>query len=400
MSDATRFLMALLLLLAAPLAGRAADVPVAEDTSSTPSGLSSGAGKSKSLAVQDTRATLLRFSLASLPLGYDADTLQSARLRIYATKVASAGDLTVHEVTAAWSEAGGAVPTVDGTPIATVAGADVHARSFLVVDVTDTVREWLTTPEANFGLAIAAGDEGTKLAFAAKEGPGSGPAAELEIEALLLPGSNNTVAAGSSVIGGGVDNEIDPTAEWGVIPGGLQNEIGAGADYAFAAGRRAHAFHTGSFVFADSTNADFTSTADNQLSIRMANGLFIANDAGGAKVVPVGTRYRDNAIVAWARVTAAGGLDTNFNVASVTKVGTGVYRMTLNSSLSSGFSLIPVVTPEVDPAVPPDTPPVGDANLRIAAANNVAAGNTFDVYMYNGVGTLVDNDFSFLVTGR
>jgi hypothetical protein len=72
----------------------------------------------------------------------------------------------------------------------------------------------------------------------------------------------------------------------------------------------------------------------------------------------------------------------------------------VNSSLSSGFSLIPVVTPEVDPAVPPDTPPVGDANLRIAAANNVAAGNTFDVYMYNGVGTLVDNDFSFLVTGR
>ena len=66
-----------------------------------------------------------------------------------------------------------------------------------------------------------------------------------------------------------------------------------------AAGRRAKAVNTGSFVWADSTNADFSSTADNQFSIRAANGMFIANDAGGAKVVPVGTRYRDNAIVAW-----------------------------------------------------------------------------------------------------
>jgi hypothetical protein len=260
--------------------------------------------------------------------------------------------------------------------------------------------EPLVGKDSAYRVAIAAGDEGTKLAFASKEGPGSGPAAELEIEALLQPGSNNTVAAGSSVIGGGEENEIDPAAEWSVIPGGLQNEIGPAADYAFAAGRRAHALHTGSFVIADSTNADFTSTDDNQLSIRMANGLFIANDAGNTKVVPVGTRYRDNAIVAWARITAVGTLDTDFNVASVTKVGTGVYRIFLSTSLLSGFHLMPAVTPEVDPAVLPDTPPVGDANLRIAAVNLVAAGNTFDVYMYNGVGTLVDNDFSFIVTGR
>jgi hypothetical protein len=75
-----------------------------------------------------------------------------------------------------------------------------------------------------------------------------------------------------------------------------------------AAGRRAKTLNTGSFVWADSTNADFSSTADNQFAIRAANGMVIANDAGGSEVVPVGTRYRDNAVVAWARVTAAGGL--------------------------------------------------------------------------------------------
>jgi hypothetical protein len=207
---------------------------------------------------------------------------------------------------------------------------------------------------------------------------------------------SNTVTSGvvGATIGGGEGHNA--TGSYATIPGGLNNSAGA---FSLAAGRRAKAVNTGSFVWADSTNADFSSTADNQFSIRAANGMFIANDAGGAKVVPVGTRYRDNAIVAWARVTAAGGLDTNFNVASVTRVSAGQYRFTLNSSLSSGFSLVPIVTVETDPTAP-DTPPTGAANVRLVATNQVAAGNTFDVYIYNGNFALVDNDFQVLVTGR
>ena len=40
------------------------------------------------------------------------------------------------------------------------------------------------------------------------------------------------------------------------------------------------------------------------------------------------------------------------------------------------------------------------ANVRIASTNTVAAGNTFDVYMYNGAFNAVDNDFYVIVTGR
>jgi hypothetical protein len=47
-----------------------------------------------------------------------------------------------------------------------------------------------------------------------------------------------------------------------------------------------------------------------------------------------------------------------------------------------------------------DTPPTGAANVRIVATNQVASGNTFDVYMYNGSYALVDNDFQVMVTGR
>lgn len=219
-----------------------------------------------------------------------------------------------------------------------------------------------------------------------------------------IAGSNNitTTDAVAATVGGGEGNSA--TGSYATIPGGLNNSAGA---FSLAAGRRAKAMNTGSFVWADSTNADFSSTADNQFSIRAANGMFIANDAGGSKVVPVGTRYRDNAVVAWARVTATGGLDSNFNVASVARctnnasaiIPAGCYRFTLNSSLSSGFSLVPVVTVETDPDGM-GNPPTGAANVRIVATNQVAAGNTFDVYIYNGSFALVDSDFQVLVTGR
>ena len=204
--------------------------------------------------------------------------------------------------------------------------------------------------------------------------------------ALALPGLRAT-------IGGGDGNSA--TGAYATVPGGQNNSA---ATYSMAAGRRAKAVNTGSFVWADSINADFSSTVDNQFAIRAATGQFIANDAGGAKVVPVGTRYRDNAIVAWARVTAAGGLDTNFNVASVTRISTGYYSFTLDSSLSSGFSLVPIVTPEIDG--PGGVIPVGAANVRFAVTDQVAAGNTFNVYIYNGNFALADNDFQVLVTGR
>lgn len=404
MKSLARSSVAVLFLLAASAPSVAADVPVFEDTSTLPSGdVTVGTGKAKTVAVQTGRDALLRFDLASLPASYDAVTLQSARLRIYVTKVGKAGDLSVHNVLDAWSEtADGPAPALDAAPLASIAAASYRSRGFVVVDVTETARAWLADPATNNGVAvIVADDTGTKVSFAAKEGPGGGPAAELEMEAAFAAGTGNTNPNGSSVISGGVDNLIAPDADFSVIPGGSANEIGPDADFSFAAGRRATVNHDGSFVWADSTNADFTSTAPNQFRIRAASGLSIANDGGAFSAWPVGTYFRDNAIFSWGRITAAGGLDASFNVASVTRVSTGVYTVSLNPGLGSGFSLIAMVQPEVDNiSNPPPVPPTGAAAARFAVVDKFAAGDTFNVYMYNGSFALVDNDFDFLVTGR
>ncbi len=207
-------------------------------------------------------------------------------------------------------------------------------------------------------------------------------------------GAGTTSDALGATVGGGEGNTA--TGQYATIPGGVGNSAAA---FSMAAGRRARAVNTGSFVWADSTNANFSSTADNQFAIRAANGMSLASNAGDGKDVPIGTRYRDNAVVAWARVTAAGTADSNFNVASVTKVSTGRYSIVLNSSLQSGFSLIPTVTPEIDQDGS-NNAPVGAANVRLVATNQLAGGGSFEVFVYNGNFALVDNDFQVLVTGR
>ncbi|WP_028643446.1 pentapeptide repeat-containing protein [Nocardioides sp. URHA0020] len=221
----------------------------------------------------------------------------------------------------------------------------------------------------------------------------------------LAPGSVTTGSfAGSAVAPAAVSAQSAASAQAlpGVQPGDFSAAGGTGSTagaFSLAVGRRAQAVNSGSFVWADGTDADFASTADNQFAVRAANGFLIANDAGNGATVPVGTRYRDNAVVAWARVTANGTLDSNFNVGSITRLGTGHYHVLLSSSLQSGFSLIPTVTPEVDEAVG-NVPPTGAANVRLAATNQFASGSTFDVYLYNGSFASVDNDFQLVVTGR
>lgn len=95
--------------------------------------------------------------------------------------------------------------------------------------------------------------------------------------ATIAGGGGNNIRddAFSSTIGGGREHEIAANARYATIVGGYRNNIGAGASYAFAAGRQARANHQGAFVWADSTDADFSSTAADQFLIRATGGVGI-----------------------------------------------------------------------------------------------------------------------------
>ena len=96
-----------------------------------------------------------------------------------------------------------------------------------------------------------------------------------------------------STIGGGFQNTILANAARSVIAGGYANiasgtlaTIAGGdqnwaANNALAAGHRAKAYNSGAFVWADSIDADFASTANNQFNVRANGGVvFVTGGAG------------------------------------------------------------------------------------------------------------------------
>jgi hypothetical protein len=92
-------------------------------------------------------------------------------------------------------------------------------------------------------------------------------------------GTANGVTDDYGTVGGGGNNRAgdgdgDPTdASYGTVPGGLRNT--AAGRLSFAAGHRAKANHSGAFVWADSRNADFTSSGNDQFLVRAAGGVGI-----------------------------------------------------------------------------------------------------------------------------
>ncbi|MDW8310103.1 MAG: tail fiber domain-containing protein [Verrucomicrobiales bacterium] len=94
--------------------------------------------------------------------------------------------------------------------------------------------------------------------------------------ATVAGGTQNSAGGQSATVAGGYQNSA--SGDYGTVAGGIWN---VATTYAFAAGRRANAGHSGAFVWADSTDADFASTAVNQFNVRAGGGVrFVTSGAG------------------------------------------------------------------------------------------------------------------------
>ncbi len=113
----------------------------------------------------------------------------------------------------------------------------------------------------------------------------------------IAGGISSTVAGGEgnhawglySVIGGGVNNLT--SSRGSTVLGGEDNI--ATADWTCAAGRRAKAKHTGSFVWADCQDSDFASTANYQFLIRASGGVGIGTNSPHAMLDVAGDSWLD-----------------------------------------------------------------------------------------------------------
>src|SRR5207253_9126925 len=88
-------------------------------------------------------------------------------------------------------------------------------------------------------------------------------------------GNSNTASGYAGTVGGG--NVNTASGQSATVPGGQRNT--AQGEVSFAAGNRAKAIYQGTFVWADSSAADFSSTAANQFLIRASGGVGIGTTA-------------------------------------------------------------------------------------------------------------------------
>jgi hypothetical protein len=94
----------------------------------------------------------------------------------------------------------------------------------------------------------------------------------------IAGGVNHTANGDFSTVGGGFTNSASGT--YSTVGGGRNNS--ATGNESFAAGSYAKANHTGTFVWADATVANFDSTGPNQFLVRASGGSTLYSDAAAS----------------------------------------------------------------------------------------------------------------------
>ena len=145
-----------------------------------------------------------------------------------------------------------------------------------------------------------------------------------QADATVAGGGLNAATGLYSTVGGGVQNVAG--GQYSTVPGGLSNT--ANGAFAFAAGHHAKAADTGSFVWADASAGDFSSTNKNSFRARATGGVRFETSGAGLEVDGHRVYIPTNPyVLLW--------VDANTNIVEIGPGANG------SSLISSGPSSIP-----------------------------------------------------------
>jgi len=230
----------------------------------------------------------------------------------------------------------------------------------------------------------------------------------------------NTVTDNYGTIGGGANNRAGDGAgttsdkQFATVSGGYANVAGgygavvpggywnyAYGSYSYAAGYRARANHTGSFVWADSQSVDFASTANNQYLIRAGGGVGINTNAPGTNKLRVAGNTAVDGDLNMGYDGSNGKITNVLNPTAAQDAATKAYV----DSAVSGSSAVSVEFVDADGALSTDgvsliKSPSSPLNLTLA---NATQGKIKKVKQYQGLmGSILtvnsDKDIKLLAT--
>ncbi|OAI40517.1 hypothetical protein AYO38_05790 [bacterium SCGC AG-212-C10] len=216
-----------------------------------------------------------------------------------------------------------------------------------------------------------------------------------ELDATVGGGTTNQATGSASTVVGGSGNKAG--ALYSTVLGGQANVANGVGSVALGQGAQLNSGAAGSFLFSDAMGGG-TFSVPNAATFDVENGLRVVDNAGSSKVVGLGQFYRDNSIWGWGKIQINGSGTPvinggeSFNVGTVSDMGVGWYRVALFAPATAPGMLIPMAMAESD-----CTPP--NCGARYVSIDQLTV-STFDIHVYNSAGTLVDNDVTFIVTGR
>lgn len=173
--------------------------------------------------------------------------------------------------------------------------------------------------------------------------------------ATVAGGSGNNVSGGYATIAGGSNNAASGSNA--TVVGGNSNQ--ANGDFSLAAGQRAKVSHTGSFLFADSSNANFNSAAANEFAVRATGGVrFVRSvDVSGNPTATVSVPNQNGTVVVSPTTCTSGQVlagDGSGNWSCTTPSGSGTVTSV------TGTAPISVSNGTTTPAISLGTVPVSN----------------------------------------
>ena len=167
-----RFLQIMLAASIALFTLAAAAQTVSDDTYVLTSLNNANFGSQIALSVGPTSKSFLRFDLSGLPAGIAGKDVAKATLRLWVNPVGSAGTMDVYRIVGSWSEktlTNAITPPLGLVDVSGIAITTASQNNFLIIDITQLVRDWLDGVTANNGIALVSRGDGLAVLFDSKE---------------------------------------------------------------------------------------------------------------------------------------------------------------------------------------------------------------------------------------
>lgn len=183
-----------------PAAVFAQAVPLTQDAYFVPGSTANyGAAVTLNVGGAANAQALVQFDLSTLPAGTTQANIAKATLVLYVDKVTSPGTINVSAANGVWTEmavSGTSAPPVPGPAVASGVAVS-NPGTFLYVDATLAVQNWIASPSTNEGFIITPASEGVNVAFDSKENTTTSHPATLAITITSMGATGATGATGS-----------------------------------------------------------------------------------------------------------------------------------------------------------------------------------------------------------